>query len=499
MERTLGRLATALVAALVFSGCAFPSFLKRPPATDPDGDTNAYPTVTFRSSAGGGLENTSLAVVDVVRTGYPAIQVNVSYAFVGGTARGDGKGNASEPGFDYLFRDGLLEFMTSERSKTVAFVLVEDERDEVDETIVLELRSPENANLGRYSRFEYVVQDNDVARVEFASAAGGGKESTPTASIPVTLSTPSDLRVSVTYRVTGGDATGGGVDHNLGTGLLEFEPGERNRTLPFQVVDDALGEGNESLVVLLSEPRYGILGPNATFTFTIADDDPSPTVGFLNASSEGSEWATSARLDVGLSAPAGRPVSVVYAVSGGNASGAGVDYTLASGNLTFGPGETVRSINVTLVNDESAESNETLNVTLSAPVNATLGPNATHVFRFLDDDPPLVSFEAASNNVSEAIGNASVVLLLSRPSNATVTVAYNVTGGSALGNGTDYALSNGTATFGPGSNRAYVNFTVVDDALDESDETLLLALSAPVNAWLATPLDHTLTLRDNDP
>jgi hypothetical protein len=42
---------------------------------------------------------------------------------------------------------------------------------------------------------------------------------------------------------------------------------------------------------------------------------------------------------------------VDYAVSGGTATGGGVDYTLASGTLTFNPGVTTQNISVAIVND----------------------------------------------------------------------------------------------------------------------------------------------------
>ena len=50
-----------------------------------------------------------------------------------------------------------------------------------------------------------------------------------------------------------------------------------------------------------------------------------------------------------------------------------MDYTLASGTLTFDPGQTSKQIAVTVVNDSAVEMDETIVVTLSSPFNATLG------------------------------------------------------------------------------------------------------------------------------
>ena len=44
-------------------------------------------------------------------------------------------------------------------------------------------------------------------------------------------------------------------------------------------------------------------------------------------------------------------MTVDYAITGGTATGGGVDYTLASGTLTFVPGVTSQNISVTVMND----------------------------------------------------------------------------------------------------------------------------------------------------
>src|SRR5213078_4505343 len=112
---------------------------------------------------------------------------------------------------------------------------------------------------------------------------------------------------------------------------------------------------------------------NGVGTGTILDNDNPPTVAFNLASSSGAESVTPANLAVALSAVSGRTVTVDYAVTGGTATGGGVDYTLASGTLTFAPGVTNQSIAIVVVDDALDEANETILVSLSNPTNATLG------------------------------------------------------------------------------------------------------------------------------
>ncbi len=66
-----------------------------------------------------------------------------------------------------------------------------------------------------------------------------------------------------------------------------------------------------------------------------------------------------------------RAVTVKWATADGTAT-AGKDYTAGSGTLSFAANETSKTVAVTLLGDELAESNETFAVNLSAPTGATL-------------------------------------------------------------------------------------------------------------------------------
>lgn len=81
--------------------------------------------------------------------------------------------------------------------------------------------------------------------------------------------------------------------------------------------------------------------------------------------------------------------TVQYATSDGTAIGgaactAGVDYISASGTLTFAPGETSKTFNVSLCPDSVVESNETINLTLSNPTGGTIGSPGTAVLTIND-------------------------------------------------------------------------------------------------------------------
>src|SRR5206468_13025433 len=137
----------------------------------------------------------------------------------------------------------------------------------------------------------------------------------------------------------------------------------------------------------------------------IIDTDNPPTVAFSLASSSGSESVTPANLAVTLSTVSGKTVTVDYAVTGGTASGGGVDYTLASGTLTFAPGVATQNIALSVVNDVLDELDETVVVTLSNPTNASLGGTTSHTYTITDEDlPPTVTLGLSGSPMAEAGG-----------------------------------------------------------------------------------------------
>jgi len=86
---------------------------------------------------------------------------------------------------------------------------------------------------------------------------------------------------------------------------------------------------------------------------------------------EKEEAGAAVAFPVTLSAATDKRVIVRYATSDGSAQ-AGEDYTAASGRLAFQPGETAKTIEVAILDDENDEGEETFTLTLSDPTRARL-------------------------------------------------------------------------------------------------------------------------------
>ena len=228
--------------------------------------------------------------------------------------------------------------------------------------------------------------------------------------------------------------------------------------------------------------------------------EPAPssgiTVKFSSASGSGLESVTPVNIPVALSAVANKDVKVTYTVTG-TATGGGVDYTLANGELTILKGQTTASLSLAVAEDTLDELNETVVVTLSNPENAVLGDTKVFTYTIKDNDQPTVGFSSASASTLEDAAAVTIPVALSKVSTHDVKVKYVVTG-TATGGGVDYTLANGELTIAAGATTANLSLAVVNDTIDETDETVIVTLSEPTGVTLGATTVYTHTITDND-
>ena len=124
-------------------------------------------------------------------------------------------------------------------------------------------------------------------------------------------------------------------------------------------------------------------------------------------------------LTVNLFPASSGTVTVDYATSDITAD-AGMDYTATLGTLTFMPGETSKTITVTLLNDTVYDDTERFRVTLSNPTGAALSAASFANVNISNDDAvPTASMEDVI--VNEDAGTLALTLALSHESSIAVT------------------------------------------------------------------------------
>lgn len=349
--------------------------------------------------------------------------VTVAYASSDGTATA---------GSDYGAVSGVLIFSPGQTNQTIIIPVYTDAVVEPNETFNVTLSSPVNAALSTPNPTVVTIIDN-TPLVQFSSATYSVNEAGGSAVISVTLSAAVPVTVTVDYASSDGTATAGS-DYTAVNGTLSFAPTQTTLTFSVPITDDNLAnEGDETVILTLSNSTNAALGTPNPATLTIVDND-SAVVDFLKPQfsvSEGNDGGTgfvSASIAITLSHPSVVPVTVNYATSDGTAT-AGVDYVSANGTITFAPMETVQNFFFNVISDTVVEPNETVILTLSSPVSATIGPLNPANLLIIDDDPPTgcsgAGIPAGEPNIGSPNGviaelNCGTELIVSLPAASTI-------------------------------------------------------------------------------
>ncbi|HEV2706792.1 MAG TPA: Calx-beta domain-containing protein [Pyrinomonadaceae bacterium] len=199
----------------------------------------------------------------------------------------------------------------------------------------------------------------------------------------------SSSNMSVNYSTGGGTATPGS-DYTHASGTLVFSGTEASKTFDVPIHSDTLDERDETVSLTLSNPTGGAtLGSQSSASLTIEDDDAPPKATIADVTvAEPLTGTTSAVFTVTLSAASAQLITLDYETEDGTAQ-AGSDYEQTASALTFNPGETVKTVPVTINSDALAEGSETFSLNLSDSP-AVIAPTG-HSFCNIKDNGVLIT------------------------------------------------------------------------------------------------------------
>jgi hypothetical protein len=333
------------------------------------------------------------------------IAKNLSLAS-GSLYRADVSGPAPATGHDQLRAIGTVSIQGASLIVTlgpayapiVGSVIVLIDNDGVDPVVGAFFGYPEGAVLAfgtTLFRLSYAGGDgNDVTLTSIAppSLAIGDVTLTEGSSGPtpfafnVTLSPPAAATTTVNWATAPGTATAGS-DYVTASGSVTFSIGQSLKTIGVTVNGDSSFELNETFLVRLSAPSGAVLADSEAVG-TITNDDAMPSLAIDDVTlPEGNSGATTARFSVTLSSASGVQAAVFYSTANATASFTS-DYVAASGLVVFAPGETAKSIAVTVNGDTLAEPDETFHVELSGASQAMIGDGEGVGTITNDDIPP---------------------------------------------------------------------------------------------------------------
>jgi hypothetical protein len=371
------------------SGTNPPSLGLPNPAVLTISDDEISPTVEFSSPTFDIAENSPSGTALITTTLTPAsgLPVQVDYASQAGSA---------SPGLDYQTTAGTLSFGPGQTVLSFTVPITNDNFNEGNETVTLTLANPNNGLIGAINPATLTIIEDDIPVLQFAPAGYTLPESAGTHPITVTMNMTSSQTITAAYASSNLTALAGS-DYLAASGSLSFAPGQSSASFPLTIIDDQVtNEFTETLSLTLSNAPQAIIAAPNPITVNVVDNDGQPKVGFIAATFSESEGGVivnglvTSTVVVSLSRPSALTVTVNYGVTGGTAT-AGSDYLAPiAGTLTFPPGSTAQSFKVVVINDPLDEAlRETIILTLSSPVRATLDTNPATFF-IIDDDPLVV-------------------------------------------------------------------------------------------------------------
>lgn len=209
--------------------------------------------------------------------------------------------------------------------------------------------------------------------------------------VPIRLSSPAPLPVSVAF-ATSDNTAQAGTDYFPTNGVLVFEPGVTNLNVDIWVVGDRVDESLGIFFLNLFSATNGVIAvPQARCRIT--DDDPTPqlTVRDVTVTEGPGNTTNFAEFVLLLSGRSGSEVSFSFSTADATAT-APTDYLTTFGTLIFPPGATSQIIRVPIIGDRRFEPEESFSLAFFNPVGLVLPPVSPKVTIIDDDDSELDHF-----------------------------------------------------------------------------------------------------------
>ncbi|MEA3210744.1 MAG: large repetitive protein [Chthoniobacter sp.] len=418
---------------------------------------------------------------------------------------------------DYFATSGALTFTPSgPATKNISVRIHGDTSIESNEVFFVDLKTPTGATLDDSHAVGTIVNDDPNLRITDVTVTEGDTGS-QSAVFVVSLSSNPNQTVLVDYTTVDGtavDGVGDGSivkDYEAKSGTLTFPAGTLTKTIPVTILGDRVKElSQNTFTVVLSNARTAgsqvLTIADATGVGTILDNDAAPTLSIDDKTVAENIPGGKATFTVKLTQLSDLPITVDYAtVNGTGTQGAvgGSDFTAQTGTLTIAPGTLSKTIDVAVTNDATVEADETFSVRLSnaklnlpTPQTLTL-TKAIGAGAILNDD---VTVSLATGTAAENVagGKLNFLVTLSQAAAADVVLRYSTSDGTAKAPGDYPASTNATLTIPKGQTTGTISIPIINDTLDEANETFTVTLTGVTNAAFGTAIAAQGTITDDD-
>ncbi len=379
-------------------------------------------------------------------------------------------GGSADGGLDFIVSDNKITIPAGSLSGVLTIDIVDDLLDEEDvESFTVIMGTPTFATKGTPDIHTVNITDNDdPPDVYFTEVGQTVDEGVGNIAATLELSQFSGKDVQVGFSISGtAELTN---DYLASPSPVTIPKGVKNAVVVVMVVDDVIDEDAEDLTIGIDSVVNATKGSPNEHTVIITDNDLPPTVSFsIDQLIAPENIGAKVIIQAVLSAPTAREVTVPYLRAG--TATHGDDYMVTVSPLVFPKMQTSVDVEFTLVDDGLVEPDETVLLEMQMPTNATLASPSDFALTITSAlPPPVISFQAAGQNVAEnVLGNqALVTVVMSNIWTEAIDVPYTV-GGTAIA-GLDYTVPIGPVTIPIGQVSVNIVVTLLNDALDEDNE-----------------------------
>ena len=358
-------------------------------------DDERLPTVKFTSIDRIVTENaghiTDFLTFDVVPPGEHTAYISFTFS-----------GTATE-GQDYNIQNTTLTVNANVNSITTNIIMVNDNVAELDETAIITVVAA-SANIQvdpEFSTRTLTIQDDDEhPTLSFTSETYNVNENAGHAVLTVNRTGDSSFPVHVDYETVSRNLAIAGDDYVATSGTLTFQPAEFSKTISVPIIDNNIyrdfGQRFNVELIYSSQsndqnvPSVGI----DTAVVIIINDDPVPTASMANVTAN--ERAGTMTLTLKLSHPSTQDISYRTPDNSEYRGGTATfedDYEIQYDGsnpviITVPAGQLTRSFDITLIDDDLEEPDETVEL-VWVKVSSSQATPDEFTFTGTITDPPI--------------------------------------------------------------------------------------------------------------
>ena len=396
-------------------------------------------------------------------------------------------------GTDYGSLAGVAIIPAGAATTTIQFKTLDDKLVEPDETVSVTLTANAAYAISNATT-QLSIMDDDVTTVTVFPTGSGASEAGGAGTF--TVKREGDITAAlVVFYATSGTATSSN-DYAPLSGSVTIPPGAASADFTFTPVNDALLEGDESVIVtVVTNVAYSV-GRPATARIFIRDDE-LVSVGVTAPDDTASEpGVDTGRFQISRGSVINGDLTVNLAINGNAISGS--DYVPFENPIVIPDGQSSVTFDLIAFDDLHKEPDEFVILTILPSTNYNIASPGSAVAIIEDDDANNVPAAGFSFSASSATENRSpgIAVSLSFTSASPITVDYVVIGGTA--SPADYSLPPPPLTFEPGDRALSIPLTIINDTTNEANETIRIALFNPTGATLDGIKIHTYTIINDD-